>query len=410
MALPFPKDADTAKANVTPTPTGPTQETIEAIREGMVKRSRSRLREDHRDLDQNIGASPSRESKNPNARKGTSVSEKTLNEYIKRGNLLLNRYKRENGLSVNDHDFDAVNFVYWLFAFKSDIRPPTWRVYRQAALQVLSSHDADDAIEILERDINEDTGETKKRSIAGINRRTSALKEKKFPKEDFDKVTNFLRYFSKSAHATALIDCLIASVNTGLRPIEWRATHYEEKTLPDGSVMTWLHVLNAKATNGRANGAVRTLDISGLSDAVKSAIRRHSERSVQWFREGRYDTVQSQLSQLLYAVDEKIFPGRAKSYSLYSCRHQFIANMKSVIPLEEISAMVGHHVTETAAEHYGKKRSAWGPEHLQERPKPLPQDVAAVKQQMKIYSDRQNLKQAAGLIRSLTPDGVSDEE
>src|SRR3546814_16529919 len=85
-----------------------------------------------------------------------------------------------------------------------------------------------------------------------------------------------------------------------------------------------------------------------------------SDRGARWLIEGRYDTMQNQCSQRLYTLCERIFPLATKTYCLYSCRHQFVANMKELMTPAEVSAMVGHHITITAIDNYGRNRSAWG--------------------------------------------------
>src|SRR3546814_11558463 len=97
---------------------------------------------------------------------------------------------------------------------------------------------------------------------------------------------------------------------TGLRPIEWRATDVEVRDDPTASHghRAWLYVLNAKATNGRGNGVVRTIDLTGVSSETLEAIQRMSDRGARWLIEGRYDTMQNQCSQRLYTLCERIFP------------------------------------------------------------------------------------------------------
>ena len=52
------------------------------------------------------------------------------------------------------------------------------------------------------------------------------------------------------------------------------------------------------------------------------------------------------------------FPTRKEKISLYSLRHQFSANAKmSGFTREEIAALMGHVVDDTATVHYAKKRS-----------------------------------------------------
>jgi hypothetical protein len=346
---------------------------------------------------------------------GTTRSEKTHNHYLERGRMLVRRYRRERDLGSTSIDgLDPVEFVNWLFSLKPSLSRATWRPYRQAAKAILTSVPHDDteaAIAMIDADIAEASAAAEKDHVPekekpetrkdGIPRRTSGLKEKRFPKRDFDRVLAYLRYYSRSRFAGVLADWMRAGITTGLRPIEWRATDVEIKE--DGAAprgrWIWLYVLNAKHTNGRGNGVVRTIDISHFAEETIEAIRRMSERGGQWLIDGNYDSMQSQTSQLLYGVCAKLFSTRNKTYALYSLRHQFVANAKSIHRPEEVSALLGHVVTDTAAENYGRKTSSWGPEEITDRAEPVPEEVSTVRQRLIFFSERVKLQQAAGLLK-----------
>jgi len=345
---------------------------------------------------------------------GISRSERTHNQYLDRGRMLVRRYRRE--LDLMSADMDSVNpieFVNWLMSLKPTISRATWRPYRQAAKAILATMPHDDteaAIAMIEADIAE--GVTSDREASppkkspktradGLPRRTSGLKAKRFPKSDFDRTLAFLRYYSRSQLAPVLMDWMVAGVTTGLRPIEWQATDLElreDPQAPNGR-WAWLYVLNAKATNGRGNGIVRTLDLSHFSDETLSSIRRMSERGSQWLLDGKYDSMQSQCSQLLYSVCARLFSGRSMIYSLYSLRHQFIANAKSFHKAEAVSALVGHVVTDTAQENYAKRNSAWAPEDILDKADPVPEEVSTVRLRLRFFEERLRIQEAAGLIK-----------
>jgi len=384
-------------------PSGPDSDRTRRLREA--HKGKVAARALARGVDPGAGSVPSTN--------GTTRSEKTHNQYLERGRMLVRRYRRELDLGTSSIDgIDPTEFVNWLFSLKPNLSRATWRPYRQAAKAILTSIPHDDveaAIAMIDADIaeasaasvtdhaTEDKPETRK---DGIPRRTSGLKEKRFPKKDFDRVLAYLRYYSRSRFAPVVGDWMIAGITTGLRPIEWRATDIEVKEDPaaPGGRWVWLYVLNAKATNGRGNGLVRTIDISSFSEATIDAIRRMSERGAQWLIDGVYDSMQSQCSQLLYAVCEKLFSARNKTYALYSLRHQFVANAKSIYRPEEVSALLGHVVTDTAVENYGRKTSSWGPEEIVERAEPVPEEVSTVRQRLRFFEERVRLQQAAGLI------------
>jgi hypothetical protein len=384
---------------------GPDDQKVKAVRAARKQKLADRARALGRDPGANSTPSVA----------GRTRSEKTHQGYIERGQQLLKRYRKQAGLSTsNILTIDPVHFVNWLFSIKPTVTADAWRPYRQAAKAVLATIPHDDtekAIAMIDADITEAAETSTKEPPAAalimadgrakLPRRTSALKEKRFPKRDFDQVISYLKYFSKSKHAETLADWMIAGVATGLRPIEWQATDLEIKDDPESTFgrHVWLYVVNAKATNGRGNGAHRTIDLSGCRDETIAAVKRMSEAGMQWLIDGEYDQMQSQCSQLLYTVSNKLFRKRQKVYALYSLRHQFVANAKTYHDPASISAMCGHIVTDTAITSYGKKRSGWDPEDILDRAAPVAEEIATVRQQHKFFEDRLKLQQAAGILK-----------
>jgi hypothetical protein len=392
---------------------GPDDHKVKAVRAARKQKLADRARALGRDPGANSTASVG----------GRTRSEKTHTGYLERGQQLIKRYRKQAGLSTsNILTVDPVHFVNWLFSIKPTITANAWRPYRQSAKAVLATIPHDDtekAIAMIDADISEaaetSTREASAEPVTGTDgrrklpRKTSARKEKRFPKGDFDKVVSYLKYFSKSKHAETLADWMIAGVATGLRPIEWQATDLEIKDDPESTFgrHVWLYVVNAKATNGRGNGAHRTIDLSGCRDETIAAVKRMSEVGMQWLIDAEYDSMQSQCSQLLYSTCDRIFRTRPKVYALYSLRHQFVANAKTFHGPASISAMCGHIVTDTAISSYGKKRSGWDPEDILDRAVPVAEEIATVRQQHRFFEDRIKLQQAAGILK---PGMVPEED
>lgn len=343
---------------------------------------------------------------------GKTRSRKTHEDYLRRGESLMERYKRFASLThVHAEAIDPVDFVNYCFSIKPTIKASAWRPYKQGIRTVLDTlpHErTSEAINLLDADINEDTGEKKKKPVnpeadpRQAIRKTSADKEKRFPKKHFDQVLHYLKMFSRSKHSVAMVDWMTATLATGLRPIEWASTDFEvrdDPTMPNGKAV-WLYVLNAKATNGRALGLVRTLDLSYCSEETISAVRRMSERGFEWLRDGEFDAMQRQCSQVLYKACDEITSLRGKIYSLYSLRHQFVANAKSLYKNEEVSAMCGHLVVDTAVSNYGKKTSAWEPEEIKDRARPVENEVAMVQPRITYFKQKIAHQIEAGLIKA----------
>lgn len=342
---------------------------------------------------------------------GKTRSRKTHEDYLRRGESLMERYKRFASLThLPAEAIDPVDFVNYCFSIKPTIKASAWRPYKQGIRTVLDTlpHErTSEAINLLDADINEDTGEKKKKPInpdadpRQAIRKTSADKEKRFPKKHFDQVLSYLKMFARSKHSAAMVDWMVATLATGLRPIEWASTDFEvrdDPTMPNGKAV-WLYVLNAKATNGRALGLVRTLDLSYCSEETISAVRRMSERGFEWLRDGEFDAMQRQCSQVLYKACDAIYSLKGKTYSLYSLRHQFVANSKSLYKNEEVSAMCGHLVVDTAVANYGKKTSAWAPEEIRDRARPVENEVAMVQPRITYFKQKIAHQIEAGLIK-----------
>lgn len=376
---------------------GPDREIVKKLREAKKKQVVDRARSGGRDP--NAGArevSP-----------GLTRSENTQQQYMERGRQLLARYRRERAIMSDDLlSLDTVEFVDWLFSLKPTLKPTTWRPYKQSAKAILLTvPDSDEAIALIDQDQPEAGSEPERKTSPGkpasrdLPRRTSAKKAKYIAKRDFDRIVGYLRFLSASRYGQVLADWLVAGVATGLRPAEWMATSLEvveDKEAPGGRYV-WLYVLNAKHTNNRANGAVRTIDLSETRDETLAAVRKMSERGREWLYRGEYGDHQNQCSQLMYHTCERMFPNRKTSYALTSTRHQFIANAKSYRRPEEVSAMVGHGVTDTAVENYGKKRSAWEPEEIEDRASPVEEEVATVKRRHVFYEERRRLLDEIGV-------------
>lgn len=316
----------------------------------------------------------------------------TRNEYMALGHSLDMEYRCAAGVPADlEIPITMFDFAAWLVTQKT-LRKwtgATWRRYRAAvSIWVLTAYDFRDLDDFLlaNADVYNqfDSYEGGRVNTGGgkKEKRTSAKKKKFFPRDDLRAVIAQLMFRSTSKYAETLRHWLIAGVFTGLRPIEWRTTYIEEGI---GEVSQdrycWLYVLNAKATNARANGILRTIDISTVSPSTLESIRYMSEIGFKTYCEGpeAYDDLQKACSRLLSDSCRQAFRKKNLSYSLYSCRHQFIANCKALLySCEEISALAGHRDIMVAMETYGRRQYGWPTDHLTYMPKPSPQDVRAI--------------------------------
>ena len=324
---------------------------------------------------------------------------KTVEAYKAKGEQLLRRYRRERGVPDDIDQFDPLGFAVWLLSLRVGLKPSSWRLYKQSGLMALGGFPderAAEAVAMIDGDSPQEvemgTGEPV--DDTGSDRLTSARKAKYVKYEDYLRIESYLRTARRSDHAVVLQDWLRAGIATGLRPVEWRATEVasvQDPTHRNGK-RTFLFVLNAKATNGRANGVVRTIDISDFGEVAQQIVRRMSGAGLRAFEEGRFREFQSHCAQILYQACRKLWPRRKTHYALYSCRHQFIANAKGVgLSNAEVSALAGHMVDETAARNYGRQRTAWFPDKVVDRARGVPEEIASVTKRLHLWEERMAL-------------------
>lgn len=232
----------------------------------------------------------------------------------------------------------------------------TWRQYKGALRFVLEEDRAiaTEGVVVEELDVAirriqpESQSGCLKRSV-----RTSAAKLKAMPAADFEAIKAYLAsQVGRQRHANVLFKWLQADRLVGLRPSEWmRAGLIEVDGLPA------LRVVNAKGTNGRANGVHRTLLLDRLAPVEVKCIGDLLSMLAEMGKEPGYDFQQhlNQLRVYMHAVTRRCLGTRQRYPSLYSGRHQFVADAKAGQRSHgEIAALVGHSSDATAATHYGR--------------------------------------------------------
>lgn len=295
----------------------------------------------------------------------------------------MQRYRRENGLG-DWCEACPVDIANWLLSLKSQFKASSWRFYRSSLCYFLAGipgHRASRAIGILEADA---AASAEREGGKKGGHLTSSLKSKSIPNLHYEKLLSFLSEKSTSQYALHTATWLRAGLLTALRPSEWRSAE-----LVHAGDVVFLKVVNAKATNGRGTGVARTLDISNFSTEDRRVVARMVDFGKQWESEGVFSTVQEQCAGFLYDANRRLWPKKSLHYTLYSTRHQAIANWKSILPPVEIAALVGHIVTSTAATHYGRRRNAWSPGEIPAPPRPLPEEVALVRDQARRFMSHQ---------------------
>jgi integrase len=276
----------------------------------------------------------------------------TVKAYLKRAEDL--KKKAKVHYDFHDHDvIDARQWVAWLISKRTTYANTTWRQYKSAALCTLESelqllderHDPSPWVEAIET-LKVEDGQADSTSSG----KTSSRKMKKFSTADFDALDLHLQNKPHHMHQS-LRDWLRAGILTGLRPSEWKQTVWV-----DVNGVPALSVQNAKHTNGRAHGETRTIVMHRMNADELSVVQRHLHRVQQWEASANYERMYASCVQKLYAATRFLWPKQKTHPTLYSTRHQFVADAKaSHLSLVEIAALLGHAVDNTATLHYGKR-------------------------------------------------------
>lgn len=321
---------------------------------------------------------------------GYVFTARTQAALIARGRVLLRRYQREEGQQLEGEDVDPKDFVNWLFSFAPLVRDPSWRIYRaagRALVQTLPQAGREEALEMLEADVG-----------AGADAIRSG-QATRFAKPDYDEVFKNIRMLTRSDAVPWIIDWLSAGIHTGLRPLDWATADLEVLDDPSRPLgrRALLYVINARASHAIGGICIqRTLDISNFSDTALNAVRDMVERAGGWLLENEFEMRQAQCAQVLGEVCAALFPRQRQRYSLYSLRHQFVANMKAIYQPAEVAALVGHigmnmdknNSESEEAEPYAKRRAAWLIEEIREVPVPMPEQVKSMRRRLELYEER----------------------
>lgn len=262
----------------------------------------------------------------------------TDDAYRERARTLCARYTACTGVTWEQ---DPEGLVAWV-AQLTQVRPATVRQYRSALAFWLESHGASNAAQAMRR--------VQPVLAHVLPCRTSRAKLKKVPPDDFRRL---VKYFSdsRSRRPEGRWDRLLAlwlfcGRATGLRPGEWETAQWLDNP-------PRLQVQNAKHTNGRAFGPLRTLWLDGLPPQQQHVIQQFLRvlHAHPHFRQAQLGC-QHRLSE----VNRRFWPRRRRHITLYSLRHQFAANAKKAgLPLCELAALMGHASPDTIQEHYGRR-------------------------------------------------------
>lgn len=306
-------------------------------------------------------------------------SEGTRKSYEARYRTLKRRFCREAGVP----DLDPNEVVAKLISLKPTLTRSSWRQYKAAVLHYIEAHtpEYEQAAERLREEASA--------GLRPSSRNTSGRKLKQVPVKAWGTIQATLRsrIANEHKHSQGLLHVLRATLMTGLRPNEWSFSRVDTHAATKRPI---LRVRNSKHTNGRGNGDYRELFLDELTPGERKEI---DAALAYCAADNDTDAVRIKLA-LRDEFRETMKSGRATApawklehfdVTLYSFRHQFIADAKATFadPVL-IAATVGHNSTATAFEHYGKRKNGRG----RVRVTPTPETVEAVqKVRLETYRD-----------------------
>lgn len=310
----------------------------------------------------------------------------TVIAYLKRGKLLWNQAAKELGSTPNI--LLPTDYLIWLKEKLPKLKPASRRLYLASTKEFLNhilisdgsygggKENLNSTLELSSKLQSIDFNPKFKYSLPS---RTSNQKAKKINFSELKFLVQKTQGMKGKWIKAALI-WMLANILVGLRPSEWRSASL---TVAGGKFI--LVVVNGKNTNGRAHGLLRHINVTNLEPQdlnwVKlqlQAVRQYVKNDATW--EGYYGGVR----KTIHKITRKFLSKRDKHMSLYSARHQFSANAKSIgMSKVEVAALMGHAVDGTAGFHYGKKKHGTGncgvqadpTDMLKVRIKPTPQTI-----------------------------------
>lgn len=292
---------------------------------------------------------------------GTSLhSEWTSSTYEKNSKMLFRQYCGQVGIfEINDILWPS--FVNWLLARRHTVSENTWYVYKASVLRFLErchEYDAQIAMVNLKSEVGFNDSD-ERNGLRGMNR------IKKITRDDFERMVDQCQR-RDSPNLRNLEYYLRGGIRIGLRPKEYLTSEIRfviDKNSPLGR-QAWLFVVNAKYSNGQANGPVRLINLSDLSNSAIEVIVMCIESARTQTAMNGFDAWLKSLNNAMRTMANSAKTGVTETYTAYATRHQAIANWKSVHDPIEVAALAGHALPGMAQKYYGAQKDAWPKEQL----------------------------------------------
>jgi integrase len=248
---------------------------------------------------------------------------------------------------VPDASQRIMDTVHWFVAQHHRWKPASIRIFRAALRQLM--HDLRQNIHINQRGIADfetalQSGPAPKPRSA---EKVGASKKRKSVKKS--EIKRLYRHLQEKGTQTSrvLAKWLIVGVHCGWRPFEaLRGMSIENEALV---------IACAKTTNGRGIGDMRKVQIK--NDRVRQEVEIFiNELNALTSSVDDLSTIYNRFAKALAAAGDAC---KIRRISLYTLRHQALATAKAMMTPEEVAALAGHGSVNTAAAHYGRRRSGW---------------------------------------------------
>lgn len=319
----------------------------------------------------------------------SELSPKSRVAYRDRANRLFERCNKERSKKRLPVPTSPKHFVQWLGDLRPLYLPRSWRLYKAACLYVIHEEpwllwpELDGSI------ARRCALELRAFTQSPCHRErgnTSSMKLKTVRDADLDALTDYYGA-RRSEHGTNILRFLRFNRFIGLRPCECIRT----RMTWDPSERTLVFVvMNAKHNDIRAHGEIRTITVDDPTpDLLDNALAFFKFVHTEFKAPDGLDRIEAWtdhcdlMQDALRRACRKLWPRRKKQLTFYSARHEAASFFKTYRPPEEVAALMGHAVDETAYSNYARAKANGGavaPEDVSSLPRPQPEEVAQVRQ------------------------------
>lgn len=189
------------------------------------------------------------------------------------------------------------------------------------------------------------------RPAPDLPQRTSAGRRRNVTEEDLGRLLNVLNggRSTKINWKLRAAHWLLAGLGTGLRPSEWEFAAWIDGT-------DQLLVQNAKWRGGMPDEA--RFRVIPVPEDYRIWVSVHMASVRDAMAEGySFKQAYNHCRAAIRRACEQLW-GVNKRFSLYTIRGQFASNAKAILPLGEVSTLMGHKGERTTKRNYGKRRYA----------------------------------------------------